>query len=42
MAELWTPHRVSAERKDVVAPNCKRLMVIGSGVSFFEFLESVP
>ena len=42
MAELWTPHRVRDDRKDVVAPNCKRVMVIGSGVSFFEFLESVP
>ena len=42
MAELWTPDRVRAERKDEVAPNCERVMVIGSGVSFFEFLESVP
>jgi hypothetical protein len=40
VAELWTPHRVRADRKDVVAPNCERVMVIGSGVSFFEFLES--
>jgi hypothetical protein len=36
-------HRIGcAERKDVVVPNCERVMVIGSGVSFFEFLESVP
>ena len=42
MAELWSPHRVRAEREDVVAPNCERVMVIGSGASFFEFLESVP
>jgi hypothetical protein len=42
VAELLTPHRVRAEREDVVAPNCERVTVIGSGVSFFEFLESVP
>jgi hypothetical protein len=26
VAELWTPHRVRADRKDVVAPNCERVM----------------
>jgi hypothetical protein len=25
VAELWTPHRVGADRKNVVAPNCERV-----------------
>jgi hypothetical protein len=42
LAELWTPHRMRADRKDEVAPNCEGVMGIGSGVSFYEFIESVP